>query len=180
MSDRREALELRLVELRSAFDAAFARKPEKAAGERRGYLGIRLNGAPYALDLEEVRSVRKGVHVTPVPSDEPELLGVAGFSGTLTAVYDLGRLLGLPGGSQPTWFALVRGAPVVLAFHGLEGQLRAELGSEAVVEPPGDEDGASDLTWPPGLSRPVIRLGSLVARLRGVVTESGNEGAASR
>jgi hypothetical protein len=180
MRDRREELETRLVELRGAFDAAFARKPEPAAGERRGYLGIRLNDAPYALDLDEVASVRKDVAVTPVPSDEPRLLGVAGFSGTLAAVYDLGGLLGLPSGFQPVWFALVRGAPVVLAFHGLEGQLHAELRSEAVVEPAGVEDGASDLSWQPGLSRPVIRLGALVERLRGVVTESGNEGVASR
>jgi hypothetical protein len=174
-----EALETRLFGLRSAFDAAFARKAEAPTGERHGYLGIRLNDTPYALDLDEVASVKKRVVVTPLPSDELRLLGVAGIDGTLAAVYDLGALLGLASSGAPVWFALVRGSPVVVAFHALEGQLHPDL-TGTVAETADGEDASSDVFFRPGLSRPVIRLGVLVAKLRSVVTAGRREGAASR
>jgi hypothetical protein len=78
------------------------------------------------------------------------------------------------------WFVLFRGAPVVFAIHGLEGQLQPELdGAEAAETADGGDD-TSDLSFRRGLSRPVIRLAALVERLRDVVTESGKEGAGSR
>jgi len=180
VTDGTEALEARLIALRSAFDAAFALPPEPPAGARRGYLGIRLHGAPYALDLGEVASVRKHVPVTPLPSEEAHLLGVAGFGGALAAVYDLGALLGQARGAEPAWFVLVRGAPVAFAFHGLEGQLRADAEEEATSDAGSELEPASDLVWRPGLARPVIRLVALVARLGAVLTENPMEGTASR
>jgi hypothetical protein len=179
MKDTQEALETRLVALRSAFDAAFARKAEPPPGQRRGYLGIRLNDAPYALDLDEVASVKKQLLVTALPSDEPHLLGVAGFAGTLTAVYDLSALLGLPSFGAPGWFALVRDAPVVLAFHALEGQLTPDP-TAAAAETADAGDVSSEVIFRPGITRPVIRLSALVARLRSVVKEGRRKGAASR
>ncbi len=178
MNDAEEALERRLVELRAAFDGAFGLPAEPPAGVRRGYLGIRLNDVAYALDLDEVAAVRKHVPVTPLPSEEPRLLGVAGFGGVLTAVYDLAGLLGQPGGKEPVWFALARGTQVAFAFQGLEGQLSPEEGSETT--PAAEDGGSSDLTWQAGLSRPVIRLRALVARLRGTGADRGTEGNGSR
>jgi hypothetical protein len=175
-----DSLEKRLAQLKSAFDSAFALPPEPPAGARRAYLGIRLFDEPYALEVDEVVSVRKHVPVTPLPSEEAHLLGVAGFGGVLAAVYDLGALLGQPRGSAPPWFALVRGAPVAFAFHGLEGQLHTHAEEVAPGDAASEPGGAPDLAWRPGLSRPVIRLRALVARLGGVATDRRMEGAASR
>jgi hypothetical protein len=178
VSDRRAVLEERLVALRTSFDAAFTLPADPPVKERRGYLGIRLRDAPYALDLDEVASVRKHVPVTPLPSEESSLLGVAGFGGVLTAVYDLGGLLGQALGAEPAWFVLVRGAPVAFALDGLEGQLRAEAAAEGASR---EGDGAgSDLDFRAGLARPVIRLHALVARLRSGAEDGGTKGAATR
>jgi hypothetical protein len=178
MKDTEEALETRLVALRSAFDAAFARKAEPPAAQRRGYLGIRLNDTPYALDLDEVASVQKQLRVTALPSDEPLLLGIAGFAGTLAAVYDLGALLGLPSPRTPDWFALVRGAPLVFAFHALEGQLSPDPNADTAET--ADGDARSDVCFRPGIARPVIRMGALATRLRSGVQQDRRKGAASR
>jgi hypothetical protein len=171
-----EALETRLLGLRSAFDAGFALKAKPPTGERHGYLGIRLNDTPYALDLDEVASVKKHVPVTPLPSDELRLLGVAGFAGTLVAVYDLGALLGLSRSGAPVWFALVRGSPVVVAFHALEGHLHPDL-KDAVPGAVDGGDASSDVFFRAGIASPVIRLSAIVARLRSVVTEGRGKGA---
>lgn len=165
MSESRDALEQRLLELRAGFDASFARAAEPPAAQRRGYLGIRLGDAPYALDLDEVAAVRKHVPVTPLPSEEPRLLGVAGFGGVLTAVYDLGALVGHAGEGEPTWFVLARGAPIAFAFQGLEGQLQVDAEQDVASGAPADA--TSELQFRAGLARPVIRLGALVARIRG-------------
>ena len=65
MSDTREALERSLFELRQAFDAAFAVPAEPSRKAPRGYLGIRLEDTPYALDLDgtqiEVLDVTDGI-----------------------------------------------------------------------------------------------------------------------
>jgi chemotaxis signal transduction protein len=175
VSDERGALERRLGELKSAFDAAFATPAQSSRGAERAYLGIRLAGAPYALDLDEVAAVRKHVAVTPVPSDEPRLLGAAGFAGVLAAVYDLTVLLGQTRAAEPAWFVLVRGTPVVFAFDGLDGQLRVEADDAAA----GPEVDASELIWRAGLTRPVIRLGAVLARLRGKTTDERREGTAA-
>jgi hypothetical protein len=178
VSDGREVLEQRLADLRSVFDAAFALPAARVEGTLRGYLGIRLNDAPYALDLEEIAALRKHVAVTPLPSEEPRLLGVAGFAGGLTAVYDLAALLGQPRTVKPVWFALARGSPVAFAFQGMEGQLRVAADTDTLEA--GESEGGSDLVWRAGLVRPVIRLGVLLARLRGNKTGGRDEGAASK
>jgi chemotaxis signal transduction protein len=179
VTEGRETLERRLAELKAAFDASFALPAEGSRVAQRGYLGIRLNDAPYALDLEEVAALRKHVPVTPVPSKEPHLLGVAGFAGTLTAVYDLTALFGQARLAEPVWFVLARGAPLAFAFQGMEGQLHVD--AEDAEEAAATESGAaSDLKWQAGLRRPVIRLGALVARLQGENADDRVEGAASK
>jgi chemotaxis signal transduction protein len=179
VNDGRETLERRLAELKAAFDAAFASPPEASRVAQRGYLGIRLNEAPYALVLEEVAALRKHVPVTPVPSKAPHLLGVAGFGGTLTAVYDLTALLGQPRSAEPVWFVLARDAPLAFAFQGMEGQLHVDA-EDAEARAATESGATSDLTWQTGLRRPVIRLGALVARLQGENADDRVEGAASR
>jgi chemotaxis signal transduction protein len=179
VSEGRETLERRLTELKEAFDAAFAVPALPPRVAQRGYLGIRLNDTPYALDLEEVAALRKHVAVTPLPSEAPHLLGVAGFAGTLTAVYDLTALLGQERSAEPVWFALAQGAPLAFAFQGMEGQLHVDA-EDAAVPAAAESEVASDLTWQAGLRRPVIRLGALVARLQGKNADGRVEGAASR
>jgi hypothetical protein len=177
--NERPALERRLSELRIAFDGAFALPAEAPLEQRHAYLGIRSGDVPYALDLDEVEGIRRHVAVTFVPSDEPLLLGVAGFSGVLTAVYDLGAALGHAKRESPSWFVLVRGAPIAFAFHALEGQLRGEADA-GVQETTATRDAALELVFRAGLSRPVIRLGALVARLRANGLGDLTEGTAPR
>jgi chemotaxis signal transduction protein len=165
----------RVRELREEFDRSFA-EPAKGSPVRNApLLEVRVAGAPYLLDLAEIAVVCEGLSLTPVPSDEPCLLGVAGISGDIVAVYDLSCILGHAASRAPRWLAAVRGHPAAVAFDALEGHTEVPTGT--VVAAAGDDVSASELVFVPGLSRPLIRLSVLVARLgrRRLAPERGSE-----
>jgi purine-binding chemotaxis protein CheW len=98
--------------------------------------------------------------VSPVPSSVRELLGMAGFRGSILPVYDLRLLLGVAPAGQPRWWVVAAGEPVALAFDSLDGHLRlardriagdSEARSSAVSEIASGAD-----------PRPIVRLPSIL------------------
>ena len=120
----------RLAELRAGFDLSFAQPPRRHDAETCELLAIRAGDERYALRLSQTSGLHCDRVVTPLPGPLPSLLGLAGFSGSIVPVYDLGALLGHPVPEQPRWLVLAAGTPAVaLAFHDLDGHLRVPSGS---------------------------------------------------
>jgi chemotaxis signal transduction protein len=111
--------------LRDAFDRSFAHAPSAGAAAVDDLLAISLGGDRYALRLAELSGLFADKTVMWLPSPVAELLGIAGFRGTVLPVYDLGMLLGRPKAAAPRWLAVAKAAPLALAFDGFDGLLRA-------------------------------------------------------
>jgi chemotaxis signal transduction protein len=118
--------EQRVVDLRIAFDEAFARPSVVRADDTEDILLVRVGGDPYALRSGEMSGLATGKKIAPVPSRRSELMGLAGIRGSLVPVYSLAALLGYGAHSSSSpWLALSRGAePVGLAFQEFEGFVR--------------------------------------------------------
>lgn len=117
----------RVSELRHAFDEARAIPfSERAEEQAENLLAIRISGDAYAIKVSEIAGLATGRKIVPVPGPIPELLGLAGFRGTLVPVYNLNALLGYGSGAeQPRWLALCGTEECfALAFHEFEGYLR--------------------------------------------------------
>ncbi|HUQ94027.1 MAG TPA: chemotaxis protein CheW [Bryobacteraceae bacterium] len=117
----------RLAAMRRAFDGAFAAPARLHEADLEPLLLIRAGGEALALRSLHIARLARTGRILPVPSRIPELLGITGIRGTLTAVFDLAALLGFSsGGAQPLWLALTRDeTPVALAFDQVEGQIAA-------------------------------------------------------
>ncbi len=130
-------LEQRLLDLRRAFDQAFAVAPNTTVETFEDLLAVRVAGDPYALRVREITGLVASRKIVPLPSRRPELLGIAGNRGSLVAVYSLAGLLGYGADSKPaSWLALA-GAhePLGLGFEELEGFLRVRSGDVHVAHP---------------------------------------------
>lgn len=125
MSVDADRIATRADELRREFDRSFAvvRGAEKAPVE--DLLAITLGDDPYLLRMAGISGLFADRRVTPLPGPVAELLGVAGFRGSVVPVYDLRLLLGYPGGGTPRWLVLLDGkVPVGLAFERFDGHLQ--------------------------------------------------------
>jgi chemotaxis signal transduction protein len=121
-------LESKLRALREEFDDSFRTVSGAGGVERLDFLALRIAGDPYALRLSEVASLQMDRRLVPVPSLLPELLGIAGFRGTLTPVYDLRALLGYPAGDTLKWLVVAHSAaPIAFAFDGFDAHVRASV-----------------------------------------------------
>lgn len=127
-----DAVGAQLARLRTEFDDSFARPLRRHDAEHDELLAIRAGGRPYALRLSQTSGLYPGRPVTPLPGPLPALLGLAGFGGTITPVYDLAALLGHPVADRPRWLVLATGTPpLALAFHDLDGHIRVP--SDAII-----------------------------------------------
>jgi chemotaxis signal transduction protein len=115
----------RADELRVAFDRSFANAPRLDTETSVDLLAIRIAGDAYALSLVEVAGLFVDRAVTPLPTNVPELLGIAGFRAALVSVYDLAALLGYSGGDPPRWMVSTVGDRAVgLVFDLFERHVR--------------------------------------------------------
>jgi chemotaxis signal transduction protein len=123
----------RVSELRRAFDSSFADPPPAVDRAREDLLDVRVGSAAYALRVSEVSGLFADTRITPVPTFVPELLGVAGFRGSVLPVYSLAALLGqsVDAGATPRWLVVAAGAQVGLAFDEFRGHVRVRR--DAVV-----------------------------------------------
>lgn len=120
----------RAVDLRKAFDRAFAEPPPSGAEASGDYLGIRIGGVAYAVPLAEIGAVHADRKIAPLPSGASELLGVAGVRGDIVPVFGLAALLGQGGGdAKPRWLVLAAGGRAGFAFDALDGHIRIPLAS---------------------------------------------------
>lgn len=125
MSVNADGLATRVDDLRREFDRSFAvaRGVEKEPLE--DLLAITLGGDPYLLRMTGISGLFADRRVTPLPGPVAELLGVAGFRGSVLPVYDLHLLLGYPGSGNRRWMVLLDGtAPVGLAFERFDEHLQ--------------------------------------------------------
>jgi len=116
----------RAAALRAEFDRSFAAAPPAAATAVEDLLAIGIEGDPYLLRLAEVSGLHADKRVMWLPSPVAELIGLAGFRGTVLPVYDLGMLLGKPrAAAAPRWTVVDASGRVGLAFDAFSGFLRA-------------------------------------------------------
>jgi chemotaxis signal transduction protein len=132
----------KLLALREAFDRSFAEAAGAEQPEQLDVLALRIAGDSYAVRLSEIQSLHLCRKLTPAHSRLPALLGLAGFRGVLTPVYDLGQLLGYPGEPSAKWLVIARSAaPIAFAFGVFDAHLRVaqdlfsapELGESAAI-----------------------------------------------
>jgi chemotaxis signal transduction protein len=156
----------RAARLREEFDRSFAEAPRPVDEALLDLLTIRVGATPYALQVAELSGLVAGLKITRVPSDAPDLIGVAGVRGSLLAVYDLRILLGQPANSGPRWVAMAGGAALGVAFDSFEAHVRV---SRAAVLPCHDSGAARhvrEVVQFDGLVRPIISLGAVVHDVR--------------
>ena len=161
--------------LKRNFDQTFALPMRPPSPQTLDLLRIRLGDDPWAVPLADVAGLYSGKRITPVPGRTPALLGVAGFRGVLSAVYDLPALIGLAPLGTPRWLLMAEERRVAFAFGALDGHLRVEAGS---ILPLGPEIGTA---WTRGfiedgtLRRPILHLPALLARLTPQTSREGND-----
>jgi purine-binding chemotaxis protein CheW len=153
----------RVTQLRTGFDRSFAEPPLGYDVDFCELLAIRAGRRPYVLRLSQTSGLHSGRPVTPLPSPVPALLGVAGFSGAVVPVYDLGAVLGHPVDGMPRWMVVAAGTPTLaLAFHHLDGHLRVATGSiVGATDAHGPDDCLRGMVPLPEGTRPVIDLPSV-------------------
>jgi purine-binding chemotaxis protein CheW len=149
-----------LANLREAFDQSFARPRELKSAIRENFLAVRVAGHPYLIRLSEVASLHARRQITAIPSAIAELIGVAGFRGTVSAVYDLRALLGHSGSGPLPWVVLVRTKELLgLAFDLFEGHVSVASYAIARKEP------FESVRLDDSEVRPVLQIASVVEAL---------------
>jgi chemotaxis signal transduction protein len=152
----------RVRELRENFDQSFAGATEVEHVVQLDFLAIRVAGDPYALRLSEVASLHSDRRLVSAPSLLPELLGLTGFRGVLTPVYDLGTALGYRAGSLAKWLVIARWAsPIAFAFETFDAHLRTPIDHVSSANAPvaGSANGAVQSG---STTLPLLHLPSLI------------------
>jgi chemotaxis signal transduction protein len=122
----------RVDDLRAAFDRAFADAPAPLAVPHVDVLRVRLAGDLYAIVLAEIAGLHADLHVVPMPSRAPELLGIVSVRNAIVPVYDLRAVLRVGVGPPSRWLVIGRGTPAVaFAFDGFDGH--AQIPSVAIA-----------------------------------------------
>jgi purine-binding chemotaxis protein CheW len=118
--------ELKVAELRRAFDLSFALPPPQASPAVEDLLTIRVSGDPYAIRLCEIAEIVAKRKIVPLPAGAPDFLGLAGIGGGIVPVFGLASILGYAEPTDPPPWLVLCGAeePIALAFSDFEGYLR--------------------------------------------------------
>ncbi len=161
--------------LKRDFDRAFAEPMRPPAPQTLDLLRIRLGNDPWAVPLTDVSGLYSGKRVTPVPGRTRALLGVAGFRGSLAAVYDLPALIGLAPLPAPRWLLVAEERRVAFAFDALDGHLRVEATSILPLGPDGGTAWTRGFIEDGPLRRPILHLPALLARLTPQTPQEGND-----
>lgn len=166
----------RVTELREAFDRSFAQAPITEPAAVENLLAIRVGADPYVLRMTEVAGLSADKKVTHLPSPVSELLGIAGFRGTVLPVYDLATLLGYPRPVEPRWLVVIAATPLALAFEVFDGYVTTR--EEAIApEPQAATRGrhVQQVVRIGNLVRPVVSLASVLEWIRHRASRDGLE-----
>jgi purine-binding chemotaxis protein CheW len=129
-----DSLNARLLDLRESFDRPFREPLAEDVEAPLELLAIRIGREPFALRLADVAALEADRTITRVPSQHPELLGIAGVRGSVVAVFDLAALLDLPRTDAWRWLVLAKGAPLAFAFSAFEQQFAVRREALASTE----------------------------------------------
>jgi len=155
-------LKQKLSALRDAFDLSFAAPAGVGHAAYVDFLTIRVAGDPYALRLSEVASVHADRKLVTAPSLLSELVGIAGFRGVLTPVYDLGAVLGYPAQPNSKWLVLTQhSSPIGFAFEVFDAHLRVAPDRVSASEPSANA-AARGAVHSGKITVPLLHLPSLV------------------
>ena len=174
-------LHARLEELKRSFDQSFAEAPQEEAEQAESLLSIRVASRAYAVRLSETSGLYVDRKVVGLPSPVTELLGMAGFRGTVIPIFDLAACLGYGlSGEENRWMLLVGQIDVIgLVFQEFDGHLRTaprNLAHQEAQEATGQH--VRDAVIVEGKIRPVIDLVAVVQALKRRVASAGSlEGA---
>jgi chemotaxis signal transduction protein len=125
MSQRMTSEVNRVDVLRAEFDSVFTRAPAGTERRLETLLAIRVGEAPYAIRLSQAVGLHVDKPITSLPGTPPEVLGIAGFRGTIATVFDLGVLLGSGATKATRWLVLASTSPALgFAFDDFEGHLQ--------------------------------------------------------
>jgi hypothetical protein len=154
-----------LAEWRDAFDRSFG-EPRRHADEEAvlDVLGIRIAGAPFALNLADLAGLTPAMPAAPYPAAAPGLLGLAGHQGQVLPLYDLQALIGRGHAQDVRWWATARAAPLALAFEGFDGQWRLSARDRLLQS---DTTGSGWAVRCGDALRPLIELDQLIASIAG-------------
>jgi chemotaxis signal transduction protein len=153
----------RALEMRAAFDRSFAEPPRTEEAPLQDFLGVRVGTDPYAIRLADISGLFADRPITPLTSDDPAFLGIAGVRGAVVPVYDLGAFLGYPPGAARRWLLLIGRAALGLAFEAFEGHLR--LPRAALTAQVGHEGSAvlvQEVLHAVGLVRPIVQVTAIL------------------
>lgn len=154
-----------LADWRDSFDRGFA-EPLRSRADEASFdvLGIRIAGAAFALDLADLAGLMPAMPPAPYPATAPGLLGLIGHQGQVLPLYDLQTLIGRGSASATHWWAVVRAAPLALAFEGFDGQWRIAASDRLQQS---DAAGAGWAVRCGGALRPLLALDEVVATVTG-------------
>jgi chemotaxis signal transduction protein len=164
------ALPTQADDLRRSFDQSFAEVERPARASFQRFLGLTIGDAAYAIRVNEVTSLAPVRKIVPVPSAQPELMGLCGHRGAVLPVFDLGALLGHGATERVRWLVLC-GVPdvVALAVSLLDGQIEAPTSAVRPVRHPDDRKHTTALLE----GNPVRRLISVESVLSAIANQGG-------
>ncbi len=156
----------RLARLRAEFDESFAQPARAPDGAYVELLALSVADRRYVIRVADIAGTHVDKPITAVPSSSSDLVGLAAFRGSLVAVFDLARLLGLNQTGSSRWVVQARGEAIGFAFESFLGHLR--LPAQAVEPKVG---GASNergrlAAHIEGVPHPLIELSDVVSRVK--------------
>ncbi len=148
-------------DLRRAFDETFASALPPRLADPEPFLLLRLGKDAHAVRIRDIRGFAAARRIVPLAGAGRDLLGIAGFRGSLVPVYDLAALLGYDDrSSAPRWFILCGDQEsVAFAFEAFDGYVER-------LEEGGERAGTRDVLRDGGLTRIVIDVPSLVETVK--------------
>ena len=155
-----------LQRLRSEFDESFAHPARAPDGASIGLLEVTVAGQAFLIRVSEVSAVYADKAISALPGAAPDLLGVAGFRGSVVAIFDLGLLLGLHGASSHRWVIQARNEHIGFALESFIGHAQVPAGTLHATREPGATDTGQEVAQIRGVSHPLIELSSVVDRVK--------------
>lgn len=158
------------AELREAFDRSFGDAHVESPLQQ-DLLAIQVAGLPHALRASEIDGLFVDRIVTPLPSRQPGLIGIASFRAVVLPVFDLAILLGHPASGTPRWTVVAGRGSFALAFDTFDAYLRMQV-DDIVPRRSADPAHVAAVVRVHGVLRPVIALDTLLAALSAPLQET--------
>jgi purine-binding chemotaxis protein CheW len=155
----------RALALREAFDAGFSVGAEERADANENYLGIRIGGDPFAINLAQITGLFAGRKIVSLPAPFAEVLGVASLRGRIVPVYRLRAFLNYPATEEPLRWIALAGPGVGFAFDQFD--FYARVTPEQISVSSTARGNISSIAMIAGVQRPVISISAILETITG-------------